>query len=311
MVPPCVLASKKRRAGVLSFFSCDSARLRGSGFVSSARTMALRGVLASTLATLAGCGGGTPLLHPARTLPSGEVRVAGGLSGNLVPGGLSNDLRAARERAANDPNGVPGAPGTNADYAKGALVAAAMAPGIAPFVGARVGLGNAFEGGLAYTGRAVRVDVRKSFDAKETSLSIGIGGTAALYGRDAGQNDLPSVDLSALKGYGADIPVLVGWQSQGGLYRVWGGARGGFERDSVGRLSSEPRDPPPGVPALTLDATRFYAGGVVGLATGLRHVHVALELQVAYQTASGTYNGTSVSVSGISISPATALLWTF
>ena len=202
-------------------------------------------------------------------------------------------------------------PGSNPSYARGALVAAIVAPGIAPFVGARVGLGDAFEGGLAYTGRAVRVDVRKSFDAKETSLSIGIGGSAALYGRDPGQNDLPAVDLSALKGYGADIPVLVGWQSQGGLYRVWGGARGGFERDTLTRLFSEPRDQPPGVPAFTLDATRFYAGGVLGLATGLRHVHVALELQIAYQTASGSYNGTAVSVSGVSISPATALLWTF
>lgn len=280
---------------------------RASRPASSALKLA---VLASALSGTVACGGGVPLLHPARTLPSGEVRVAGGLSGNLVPGGLANDLRAARERAATDPTGVPGAPGSAPDYAKGALVAAAIAPGIAPFVGARAGLGSAFEGGLAYTGRAVRVDVRKSFDGKETSLSVGIGGTAALYGRDPGQNELPGVDLSALKGYGADLPVLLGWQSQGGLYRVWGGARGGFERDSLKRLSSEPRDPPPGTP-ITLDATRFYAGGVLGLATGLRHVHVALELQIAYQTVSGTYNGSAVSVSGVSISPATAILWTF
>ena len=251
-------------------------------------------------------------MHPARTLPSGEVRVAGGLSGNFVPGGLANDLQRSRELAARDPNGVPGQPGQNPDYAKGALVAAAVAPGIAPFVGARVGLGDAFEGGLSYTGRAVRADVRKSFDGKETSLSIGIGGTAALYGRDPGTNALPGVDLGALKGYGADLPVLLGWQSQGGLYRVWGGARGGFERDSLSRLSSEPREPFPGAAApITLDATRFYAGGVFGVATGLRHVHVALELQVAYQTVSGTYNGSPVSVSGVSLSPATALLWSF
>ncbi|MFO0638338.1 MAG: hypothetical protein U0183_03940 [Polyangiaceae bacterium] len=275
-----------------------------------ARGLATRGFVAIAVCALVGCGGGAPLLHPARTLPSGEVRVAGGLSGNFVPGGLASDLRAAREQAATSPQAVPGGPGENPAYARGALVAAAMAPGIAPFVGARVGLGSAFEGGLAYTGRAVRVDVRKSFDTKDTSLSIGIGGSAALYGRDGGQNELPGLDLGALKGYGADVPLLVGWQSQGGLYRVWGGARGGFERDSVGRLSSEPRDPVPGAP-LTLDATRFYAGGVFGLATGLRHVHVALELQVAYQTASGTFNGSSVSVSGLSVSPATALLWSF
>lgn len=262
------------------------------------------------LATVSGCGGGAPLLHPARTLPAGDIRVAGGLSGNFVPGSMASDLAVARDQAARAPTAVPGPPGSNPEYAKGALVAAAMAPGIAPFVGARVGLGSAFEGGLAYTGRAVRLDARKSFDGKEVSLSIGIGGTAALYGRDSAQNELPFVDLGALKGYGADVPLLVGWQSQGGLYRVWGGVRGGFERDTVERLTSEPKDPVPGQP-LSLDATRFYGGGVVGLATGLRHVHVAIELQVAYQTARGTYNGSTVSVSGLSLSPATALLWSF
>ncbi len=250
-------------------------------------------------------------MHPARTLPPGETRLAGGLSGQFAPGALADHLRDARGRAAADPAGVPGAPGSNPDYARGALVAAAVAPGIAPYVSARVGLRSAFEGGLAYTGRAVRIDVRRSFDDKALSLSLGIGGSAALYGRDPGVNALPGVDLSALKGYGADVPVLVGWQSAGGIYRLWGGARGGFERDSLARLSTEPKDVPQGTTSMTLDATRFYAGGVLGVATGVRHVHVAIELQVAYQTASGTYNGTAVSVTGVSISPATALLWTF
>lgn len=269
-------------------------------------------VACASLASL-GCGGGAPLLHPARTLPPGEVRVAGGLSGHFAPGALAGHIRDARAVAAADPEGAPGAPGSNPEYARGALVAAAIAPGISPFVGARVGLASAFEGGLSYTGRAVRADIRRSFDRKEFSLSIGVGGTAALYGRDPGTNALPGVDLSALKGYGADLPVLVGWQSTGGLYRVWGGARGGFERDSLARLSTEPKDAPttPGAAPITLDATRFYAGGVFGLATGLRHVHVAVELQIAYQGASGTFNGTSVSITGVTITPATALLWSF
>jgi hypothetical protein len=269
----------------------------------------------ASLASLAstGCGGGAPLLHPARTLPRGEVRVAGGLSGHFAPGALAGHLRDARGAAAADPQRAPGAPGSNPEYARGALVAAAIAPGMAPYVGARVGLSNAFEGGLTYTGRAVRVDVRRSFDDKALSLSVGVGGTAALYGRDPGTNALPGVDLSALKGYGADVPVLVGWQSAGGIYRVWGGARGGFERDSLARLSTEPKDAPttPSAAPITLDATRFYAGGVLGVATGVRHVHVAVELQVAYQGASGTYNGTDVSITGVTITPATALLWSF
>ena len=133
--------------------------------------------LALLAANAIGCGGGSPLLHPARTLKSGDVRAAGGVSAHVVPGSLGEDLRRAREIAARDATGAssPGEPGQNPDYAKGALVAAAIAPGLAPFVGARVGIGNAFEGGLAYTGRGVRADMRRSFDDGPYSLSLGLG----------------------------------------------------------------------------------------------------------------------------------------
>jgi len=261
-------------------------------------------------AAAAGCGGGTPLLHPARTLPTGDLRAMTGVSANVAVGGLSDDLRRARDIAASDPT-APGAPGTNPDYAKGALVSAAVAPGLAPFVGARVGIGNQFEGGLAYTGRAVRADMRRSFDLdRHWSLSLGLGGSAALYGRQQG-TDLPDVDLAALHGYGADLPVLAGWQSTGGLYMAWFGLRGGFEHDVVETLTSEPKSVTIGTPPIHLDANRFYGGGLLGIATGFRHVHVALELDVAYQVVTGSYNSNDVTVKGLTLSPATALWWTF
>jgi hypothetical protein len=259
-----------------------------------------------------GCGGGSPLLHPARTLKSGDVRAAGGISANIAPGSLGEDLRRAREIAARDATGStsPGTPGSNPDYAKGALVSAAIAPGLAPFVGARVGVGNAFEGGLAYTGRGVRADMRRSFDDEGFSLSIGLGASAALYGRQQGA-DLPNVDLGALRGYGADIPVLVGWQSLSGLYSVWAGPRARFEWVTVETLTSEPKSTTIGTPPVRLEATRWQAGAVVGLATGFNHVHVAIEAEVAYQLVNGTYNANDVSVRGLSLTPASAVWWTF
>jgi hypothetical protein len=258
---------------------------------------------------LAGCGGGAPLLHPARTLPAGDIRMASGVSANVAAGSLGDDLRAAKDAATRDPT-VPGAPGTNAAYAKGALVAAAIAPGLAPFIGARVGVGNQYEGGLAYTGRAVRVDMRRSFDQGKVSYSVGLGLSAALYGRQQG-SDLPNVDLGALHGYGFDIPLLVGWESNGGIYKVWGGVRGGFERDVVETLTSEPKAVTLGGEPLHLDANRAWGGAVVGLATGFNHVHVALELSAAYQVVNGNYNENHVTVRGITLAPATALWWTF
>lgn len=271
-----------------------------------------RALRALTLAApiLAGCGGGTPLLHPARTLPTGDIRMAAGVSANVATGSLGEDLRAARDIATKDQQ-APGAPGSNPAYAKGALVAAAIAPGLAPFVGARVGVGNNYEGGLAYTGRAVRADLRRGFDDGHYTFSVGLGLSAALYGRQQGQNDLPNVDLSALHGYGADVPLLVGWESTGGIYKLWGGARGGFEHVVVENLTSEPKSVTIGTPPIHLDATRFWGGAVVGVATGLGHVHVALELSAAYQAVSGTYNENKVKVNGVTLAPATALWWTF
>lgn len=280
--------------------------VRGSGRASRpAAAVALLGLLS-------GCGGGGPLLHPARTLASGDVRAAGGISANIVPGSMGGDLRRAREIASGDAAGTssPGAPGTNPDYAKGALVSAAVAPGLAPFVGARVGVGNAFEGGLAYTGRGVRADMRRSFDDRNVSVSVGVGLGATLYGRQQG-SDLPNVDLGSLHGYGADIPVLFGWQSDNGLYSAWVGPRVGFERVTVETLTSEPKSVPVGTPPIQLDATRWSGGGVLGVATGFNHVHVALEAGISYQIVTGTYNANEVTVHGLAITPASALWWTF
>lgn len=253
-----------------------------------------------------------PLLHPARALKTGDVRAATGVSANVAIGSLADDLRNARAIAAQDPTGTttPGAPGTNPDYAKGALVAANIAPGLAPFVGARVGVGSSYEGGLTYTGRGVRVDMRRSFDVKSWSFSAGLGAMAALYGRQQGY-DLPNVSVDRLHGYGLDLPLLGGWQSDGGLYMVWFGARAGFERDVIESVSSEHKTVTLGVPPVPLDATRWYGGPVLGAATGFRHVHVAIEIDATYNSVSGTYNDTNIRVQGFSLTPASALWWTF
>jgi len=260
-------------------------------------------------AILAGCAGGGPLLHPARALAAGDVRAAGGLSGNIVVGSAANDLQTARNQAAADPN-QPGQPGTNPAYAKGALVAAAMAPGLAPYASGRVGIGGGGEGGITYTGRSARIDLRKSFDFGAVSYSVGAGVSVPFYGRHQG-DALPNVDLSSLRGYGADVPLLVGWESDGGIYKLWAGPRGGWEHVSLGNLTSEPKSVSSGVPDTVLTADRFFVGAVAGLAVGFRHVHVALELDASYTYVSGTYYDNKVNVSGFALTPASALWWTF
>jgi hypothetical protein len=257
---------------------------------------------------LVGCGGGVPLLYPARALPAGDVRVAGGLSGNFIVGSLANNITAAQAEAATSAQG-PGPAGNDPTYAKGAIVLAAVAPGLAPYASARVGIGDGFEGGIAYTGRTAHLDVRRSFDWGDTSLSLGVGIETPIYGNpDTGT--LPQVDLSAVHGYGADVPLLIGWQSTAKLYMVWGGVRAGWDHTIISSMSTEPDSDTVANP-MNLSADRFYGSGVVGLAAGFRHVHVALELDAAYQTMQGTFNGSSVTAQGVSLAPAAALWWTF
>jgi hypothetical protein len=258
---------------------------------------------------LIGCAGGAPLLHPAKTMSLGEVRAAGGLSGNVALGSAADDIRGAREIAATDPN-APGPPGGNPGYAKGAVAAALIAPGLAPFIGARVGIGGQFEGGIAYTGRSVRIDARRSFDIGGWSLSLGLGGTGTLYGRQQG-TPLPALDLGQLRGYGADIPLLFGTQSDDGLFAFWLGARAGWEHDRIETVTSEPKSVTIGTSPVSLSARRFYGGGLVGGSAGVKHVHVAFELSAMYQDADGAFNATQVHVNGVSLTPSTALWWSF
>jgi hypothetical protein len=255
-----------------------------------------------------GCGGGGPLLHPARTLGAGDVRAAGGVSANFVPAGLGTALNAARAETpvVNQANPTVTIP-TDATYAKGALVAAVVAPGLAPFASARVGLGSSFEAGLDYTGRAARVDLRHSFDYGDVSLSVGGGVSYVFYG-DQSAAALPNVDVNSVQGFGADVPVLIGWQSAARLIMVWGGVRAGFDHVGISDTfpMQFPMTPTMGTPS-ELSATRFYGGGLVGLAAGFRHLHVALELDVAYQTLAGSFFATGASVSGLTMAPAGAL----
>jgi hypothetical protein len=247
-----------------------------------------------------------PLLHPADTLARGDVRGAAGLSANVALGAAASALKNAQAEA---PTGGADPP-TDATYARGALVSAAVAPGVAPFVAARVGVGSRFEAGLGYTGRGTRVDIRRAFGAGgegNLAFSAGLGASAAFYGGP--QGPLPGVDLGALRGYGLDVPLLAGWTSSGGIYSLWGGARGGYENAHIAPVTSEPRPAPGGIRSLAAD--RWSIGGVVGASTGFRHVHVAIELDLAYQTVGGTFGDTSVHVSGVTASPATALWWDF
>lgn len=242
------------------------------------------------------------MLHPAHVLRPGDVRAIGGLSAQALGGPASEQIRLADAiAAANAGAPAPGDP----SYARGAMALAALAPALAPHVGARVGFGRQFEGGVAYTGRGARIDARRAFGTASYALSLGAGFDAAFAGGSS-TIKLPGVDIGSLRGFGFDVPVLVGWRSASSLYQVWAGARGGWEHYFIAPVTTEPT----GTPA-ALDADRTRLGGLLGVATGFGHLHVALELEIGYQLVTGRLGTTTASVDGVAFSPASAVWWDF
>lgn len=228
------------------------------------------------------------------------MRAAAGLSGLGIAGDVSQSLRNAE--------GISSAQGNMMDpeYTKGAMALAALATGIAPFVGARVGLGKEWEGGVAYTGRGARIDARRAFSFGNWALSAGAG----LQGTFAGGSSstkLQGVDIGQLRGFGFDIPLLVGWRSQGGLYQWWAGPRGGYAHHFISSVTTSPQIGGP----VPLDADQIHLGGVLGIATGFRHVHVALEIEVGWQHLDGKLGTIKGTVDGLALVPASAIWFDF
>lgn len=228
-----------------------------------------------------GCGGGLPLLHSVQVLPPGRVSAGAGLSGQVV----LQKLPVAAATAQTDPTAE--------------IQEKTIAPAIAPWISARVGITGSNEAGLAYNGRAIRLDGRHSFALNKKNslaLSAGFGGELLLVGRpQSGKQGLES-----LLGGGFDIPLLFGWRSTAGLYSAWIGPRPGlsFVRGNLA------------------DGTAFSAqdgriGFVAGLSVGFRQIHVAMELGGAFHFVDAEIATQRLQFNQFTLTPAGALVLTF
>lgn len=191
------------------------------------------------------------------------------------------------------------------------LDALAIAPGIAPWVGGRIGIRDANEAGLAYSGRAVRLDARHAFALGMPTLSVGLGASVLTPARPRNDTGTESV-----YGGGVDIPVILGVTSQSDLYSLWIGPRGGVELLRGNVLGeAEPGSGQPtgssGPVGLEVDARHFFVGFVAGLRVGFRHVHLAIEVDGAYHFAEGNFGALSTKINQFSLTPAGALIVSF
>lgn len=246
-----------------------------------------QGPLLLTLAwTGTACGGGAALMHPAHTLPAETVTAGAGVSQQFVLGEAGTAVETSptieRER----------------QVLRGAVAEALTRPGIAPWVGARAGVGGRCDAGLTYSGRTVRVDGRHAFEKENLALSLGIGGTSVLS-QLRKDDEADGVDTRGLWGWGLDLPIVAGYRSSASVIQTWIGARLGYESLGGFVAISERlfEDAPPGqTPEAELDADRFHAGGLVGLMVGVEPIWVGIELDVAYQWARGRLGSTTTTV---------------
>ncbi|AUX26648.1 hypothetical protein SOCEGT47_072180 [Sorangium cellulosum] len=218
------------------------------------------------------------------------------MSGAMVVAGATAAEAGAGASTAGDP--AEGA-------AERTLSELTAAPGVAPWVSARVGIDGDNEAGLTYTGRSVRLDGRHAFSLGKPTLSIGLG-ASALFASE------PGADGSGVQGAGLDVPVLLGFQSDADLYAVWFGPRLGLELlGGEVRLPAADASTATRGPLVDASGRHLALGFVLGVRAGFRHVHVALEATATYHHARGELGGAPVAIDQGTIVPGGGLTVSF
>jgi hypothetical protein len=108
------------------------------------------------------------------------------------------------------------------------------------------------------------------------------------------------------------------------LIQAWFGVRTGFERltgefryelDSAPAIAPGSAEPASPVHHVEVTASRWYAGGLLGLAIGVHPLRVVMELDGAFQHLNGELRGPSerskLGLSGFTLAPAGALVGEF
>jgi len=136
---------------------------------------------------------------------------------------------------------------------------------MSPVGALRIGLPGGWDLGLIAAGPSGRLELRH-----ETELRAGSTRVALLYGAGGWAGHLKDGEEGHDWRAGVQLPIVVGVDI-GGLYEAWGGGIVTFE--SLGGVHW------------------LRAGGLLGLAMGLRWLHFWVELTVEYESAARDHVG--------------------
>jgi hypothetical protein len=254
-----------------------------------------------------GCGGASPLLHPVHTLPQNQISVGGGVTSRVAIASAHRRISEAQSLASSNDieNGD-----VEQRYITGNLLERSLEPGLTPWVGGRVGLGESWEAGVAYTGHRLRVDGRHAFENATEALSLGSALHLLLLQLEGSEGNSPGDGLDQRlaqeslyfsgTGGGIEVPILFGTRRWSRWFEPSIGMRFGYEA-FFGRMvliqqlnKVPPPDPGTNIPdpgepryANAL-AHRFYAEGLIGLSAGSAPVFLRLEVTAGVHRAFGS-----------------------
>jgi len=236
--------------------------------------------LACLLAVSSGCAATMPLLAEPRLIREGEVRFQAGAAAATPIAGDGDAIRAGRDRLA-----APEVVGDDRPTTELVLpaVAAGFAarPGVAPVTRATMALSRQVEANLHFSGRDAHAGGRyllweaRSADAGAATFSVGLDGHALLQGRST--DSYINATSETVRGFGAAVPMILGWQSDAGLLIAYFGAIVGYERITAKILTQQPDNT---FTSRGMTLGRLHVTGTLGVGVGFRRVRVIVELGV-------------------------------
>ncbi|MBW2508618.1 MAG: hypothetical protein JRE81_08315 [Deltaproteobacteria bacterium] len=228
------------------------------------------GIVLVSAAALGGCATAVPAMIGASTTPNNRTDVGFGGAARVPLGEL-------KDPAVIDPG--------DSQYRY-----AADAGGVVPMAYGRYGLADRWDLGLMVSGATVRAEVRY-----ERVLTEGTTRKALVVGMAPYGGWIAERDQSGGGGrVGFEVPFAFGVEI-GGIYEIWLGARGSGEYvfGDFQIAGSEQR----------ASGAGLRAGPVVGMALGIRRIHVLVELTAAYEHWFIDHAGTSLDRGGFVLIP--------
>lgn len=244
----------------------------------AARPQALAGLIVALAIVVGGCAAPQPMFLGGRTTPRDRVDLGAGGAARIPLGDLQPpEMPAEGER----------------------LLHYAESGGVAPVAWGRWGFADDWSAGLLLSGTTLRLDVVGELRLSQFVRLIGGVMPYGGYAR-ADAPDPMTLVASAAEGWrvGAIAPLAIG-VDMGGVIEGWLGARVGFEH-ADGALGPEEM-------RTSGNLSAFRGGLVLGIAAGLRRLHVLVELAADYEYWLGSLGGVRVERQGVALTPGFAV----